>query len=53
MAQPNNPRIATIAMAVSCAFGDRFFSVIIAGSYWMTCALVSDLLIERETGVAA
>src|SRR5439155_18671465 len=31
---------ATIAMAVSCAFGDRFFSVIIAGSYWMTCALV-------------
>jgi O-antigen ligase len=38
---------ATLAMAVSCAFGDRFFSVVISGSYWIVCALVNDLLLER------
>jgi O-antigen ligase len=39
---------ATIAMAVSCAFGDRFFSVIISGSFWFMCALVDDLVQERR-----
>jgi hypothetical protein len=37
---------ATLALAVSCAFGDRFFNILIMGNYWMACALVNDLLIE-------
>ena len=38
---------ATIAMAVSCMFGDRFFSVLITGNFWMLAALVNDALLER------
>jgi len=38
---------ATITMAVSCAFGDRFFSIVIAGGFWLVCALVDDILSER------
>ena len=38
---------ATIALAISCAFGDRFFTILITGAFWMLCALVSDLVIER------
>jgi hypothetical protein len=37
----------TIAMALSCAFGDRFFGALINGNLWIACALVDDLLIER------
>ncbi len=43
---------ATIAMAISCAFGDRFFSILITGPFWMLCALVSDMVIERRAGTA-
>lgn len=39
---------ATLALAVSCAFGDRFFSVLIAGDLWIACALVDDLVGERR-----
>jgi O-antigen ligase len=39
---------AVLALAVSCAFGDRFFSVLIAGNLWIACALVDDLLRERR-----
>jgi len=39
---------ATLALAVSCAFGDRFFTVLITGPYWMLCALVNDMLLDRE-----
>lgn len=38
---------ATVSMAVSCAFGDRFFNVLITGSYWILLALVNDLVLER------
>lgn len=37
---------ATLALAVSCAFGDRFFSTLIAGNYWVAGALVNDLVSE-------
>jgi O-antigen ligase len=38
----------TIVMATSCAFGDRFFSILLSGGFWFMCALVDDLLIERR-----
>lgn len=43
---------ATIAMAVSCAFGDRFFSILISGNFFIACALLDDLLRERREGAA-
>jgi O-antigen ligase len=39
---------ATIALAISCAFGDRFFSPLIAGTFWLAGALVNDLVSERR-----
>ncbi|MCC6349899.1 MAG: O-antigen ligase family protein [Candidatus Eisenbacteria bacterium] len=30
---------AVVTLAVNCAFGDRFFNVVIASSFWMLCAL--------------
>ncbi len=39
---------ATIALAISCAFGDRFFSPLIAGNFWLACALVDDMVNERR-----
>jgi len=38
---------AVLAWTVSCVFGDRFFSVLIAGNLWIACALVDDLVSER------
>lgn len=38
---------ATIAMAISCLFGDRFFSILITGNFWMLGALVNDALLDR------
>lgn len=35
---------AVLSMAVTCAFGDRFFNVVIASSLWILCALVEDSL---------
>jgi putative inorganic carbon (HCO3(-)) transporter len=43
---------ATLAMAISCAFGDRFFSPLIAGNFWLACALVDDLVSERRAELA-
>lgn len=39
---------AVVSMAVSCAFGDRFFNVIIAGNFWVLMALVEDGLREAR-----
>lgn len=39
---------ATLALIVSCAFGDRFFNILITGSFWMLCALVNDLVLEKR-----
>lgn len=45
---------AVVSMAVTCAFGDRFFNVVIASSLWILCALVEDSLWpEPQKGVAA
>lgn len=43
---------ATLALVVSCAFGDRFFSPLIAGNFWLACALVDDLVSERRAELA-
>jgi len=42
----------TLAMTISCAFGDRFFSPLIAGNFWLACALVDDLVSERRAELA-
>ena len=41
---------ATLALAISCAFGDRFFSGLIAGNFWIACALVDDLVQRAPRG---
>jgi O-antigen ligase len=43
---------ATLAMAISCAFGDRFFSILITGNFWLACALVDDARLERARRAA-
>jgi len=40
---------ATVTMATSCAFGDRFFNPILASGFWILCALAEDSVIEAET----
>lgn len=40
----------TIALALSCAFGDRFFSILITGNFWIACAIVNDILLDRPSG---
>lgn len=42
----------TIALIISCLFGDRFFNVLIMGNYWVACALANDLVLERRAQVA-
>jgi len=42
---------ATLALALSCWFGDRFFSILITGNFWMLCALVDDIVLERKDEV--
>lgn len=39
---------ATVTLAVNCAFGDRFFNVVIASGFWMLCALAEDSLAESR-----
>ncbi len=39
---------ATLALVVSCSFGDRFFNGLIAGNYWIALALVDDAVGERR-----
>ena len=39
---------ATLSIAISCAFGDRFFEIQNTGNFWMLCALVQDQVIESR-----
>ena len=39
---------ATVALAISCLFGDRFFQILITGNFWMLCAVVQDQVLERR-----
>jgi O-antigen ligase len=41
-----------LTLAVNCVFGDRFFSILTTGNFWMMCALADDLLSERARGTA-
>jgi O-antigen ligase len=36
-----------IALVIACAFGDRFFEIMITGNFWLACALVEGALIEQ------
>lgn len=38
---------ATLTLAVACVFGDRFFSILITGNFWVLCALADDLRLGR------
>jgi O-antigen ligase len=40
---------ATLSMLVACAFGDRFFNVVIASGFWIVCALAESVLTESES----
>jgi O-antigen ligase len=44
---------ATLALAASCAFGDRFFNILISGNFWILCALVNDVVLERQSQARA
>ena len=39
---------AVLSMAITCAFGDRFFNIIIASNFWVLLALVEDAAIESR-----
>ncbi len=43
---------STLALAASCALGDRFFPIIITGNFWLLCALVNDVLAEAREAAA-
>ena len=38
---------ATVVLALSCAFGDRFFPILITGNFWLLCALADNALREK------
>lgn len=38
---------AVVTLAVNCAFGDRFFNVVIASSFWILCALAERAIAEN------
>ena len=37
-----------VSLAISCAFGDRFWEVMVAGNLWVACALCDDIVLERR-----
>lgn len=37
---------AVVTLGVNCAFGDRFFNVVIASSFWVLCALAERAVME-------
>ena len=43
---------ATLALTVSCAFGDRFLNIMISGSFWILCALAEDVLHESRAAAS-
>jgi O-antigen ligase len=43
---------ATVALAANCWFGDRFFSILITGNFWLACAAVDDLVARRRVRAA-
>jgi O-antigen ligase len=45
-------RGATLVLALCCAFGDRFFPIVITGNFWLLCALVNARISERRESAA-
>jgi O-antigen ligase len=43
---------ATLTLAACCAFGDRFFPIVITGNFWLLCALASDIVDESKGSAA-
>lgn len=43
---------ATLALIVNCAFGDRFFNILITGNFWLACAVVNDLVLSNPPAPA-
>lgn len=43
---------ATLVLALACAFGDRFFPVLITGNFWLLCAIADNALRERAAAPA-
>jgi O-antigen ligase len=43
---------AIIVLAVSCAFGDRFWAITVTGNLWILCAVVDDAVLERREAPA-
>jgi O-antigen ligase len=39
--------VATLVLALCCAFGDRFFPILITGNFWLLCALADNALREK------
>lgn len=39
---------STLVLAVSCAFGDRFFPITVVGNFWILCALVDTVRLEHR-----
>jgi O-antigen ligase len=43
---------STLVLAVSCAFGDRFFPITVVGNFWILCALVDTVRLEHRENPA-
>lgn len=43
---------ATLVLALCCAFGDRFFPLVITGNFWLLCALVNARLADTAARAA-
>lgn len=43
---------ATVVLALVCAFGDRFFPILITGNFWLLCALADNALRDPRAAEA-
>jgi O-antigen ligase len=42
-----------LALVIACAFGDRFWEIMVTGNFWLACALVEGALQERPAPAPA
>ncbi len=43
---------STVVLAISCAFGDRFFPITVAGNFWILCGMVDTVRLEHREDAA-
>ena len=43
---------ATIGLAISCMFGDRFFPITLGANFWILSAVVTDIIDESKRSAA-